>query len=81
MLLQRLGSNGQILNSANLIASNGCVNPTMKAICSAPPVFEPPLGHRLKFRAVMFQGMKSGDEMFMSVKVIGCIHSIDCFVV
>lgn len=53
----------------------------MKSICPQPPTFEPPLGHRFGFRAVMFQGMKSGDEMVMSVKIAGCIDQSDCFVV
>lgn len=79
--LQRIGSTGEILNSATLIKSNGCVNPLMQSICSLLPVFEPPLGYRLGFRAVMFQGMKSGDEMQINVRVIGCINSQDCIVV
>lgn len=76
--LQRIGPNGEILNSATLIQSNGCVNPQMQSICSLPPVFEPPLGYRFGFRAVMFQGMKSGDEMIMNVRLIGCMDHHDC---
>ncbi|XP_031620390.1 uncharacterized protein LOC116338947, partial [Contarinia nasturtii] len=56
--LQRRGSSGEILNSVALIKSNGCINPQMQSVCSVPPVFEPPLGYRFGFRAVMFQGMK-----------------------
>ncbi|XP_037033119.1 uncharacterized protein LOC119072076 isoform X1 [Bradysia coprophila] len=78
--LQRLGPAGDILNSVVLVTSNGCVHPKMRSICPVPPTFEPPLGHRLGFRAVMFQGMKSGDEMVMSVKIAGCIEQSDCFV-
>ncbi|XP_055313280.1 uncharacterized protein LOC129574815 isoform X2 [Sitodiplosis mosellana] len=76
--LQRLGSNGEVLNSATLIKSNGCINPQMNSVCSLPPVFEPPLGYRFGFRAVMFQGMKSGDEMIMTVRVLGCMDHHDC---
>lgn len=76
--LQRVGPNGEVLNSATLIKSNGCINPQMHSICSHPPVFEPPLGHRLSFRAVMFQGMKSGDEMMMTVRIVGCMDHHDC---
>lgn len=79
--LQRLNSNGDILNAAALITSTGCVHPAMRSICPEPPTFEQPLGYRLGFRAVMFQGMKSGDEMVMSVKLLGCIQRADCFVV
>lgn len=79
--LQRHSANGAVLNSANLITSTGCVHPAMQSICPEPPVFEQPLGYRFGFRAVMFQGMKSGDEMVISVKILGCLHQIDCFVV
>lgn len=79
--LQRVGPNGEILNSATLIKSNGCINPQMQSICSVPPVFEPPLGHRFGFRVVMFQGMKSGDEMVMTVRIIGCMDHHDCHLV
>lgn len=78
VILKRIGSNGEILNTAQLIKSNGCINPSMQSICSIQPVFEPPLGYRFGFRAVMFQGMKSGDEMQMSVRIVGCIDSRDC---
>lgn len=79
--LQRLGPSGDILNSVVLVTSSGCVHPKMRSICPLPPTFEPPLGHRLGFRAVMFQGMRSGDEMVMSVKIAGCLEQNDCFVV
>lgn len=79
--LQRIGSNGEVLNTAQLIKSNGCVNPSMQSICPLPPVFEPPLGYRFGFRAVMFQGMKNGDEMQMSVRIVGCVDSRDCLLV
>lgn len=79
--LQRLSPSGEILNSATLIRSDGCVNPTMRTICPFEPVFEPPLGYRIGFRAVMFQGMRSGDEMIMTVRIVGCIDSHDCAIV
>lgn len=79
--MQKAGENGQILSSALLISSNGCVNPVMKTICALPPVFEPPLSYRLGFRAVLFQGMKSGDQMQMSVRMIGCVDPKDCALV
>lgn len=76
--LQRLGQFGQVINSAALITSHGCVHPSMVSICPLPPTFEPPLGHSFRFKAVMFQEMKSGDEMAISVRMIGCIDHIDC---
>jgi len=81
VILQRLAPSGEVVNSAILITTNGCVNPSMRAVCPAAPVFEPPLGHRLAFRAVMFMGMRSGDEMVMSVRVVGCLERKDCNVV
>lgn len=79
--LQRLSPGGDILNSATLIKSDGCVNPAMRLICPIAPVYEPPLSYRIGFRAAMFQGMKSGDEMVMRVRIVGCIDPRDCAVV
>lgn len=76
--MQRVGANGEILNTATLIKSNGCANPKMQSILSLPPVFEHPLGYRFAFRAVMFQGMKSGDEMVMNVRINICMDHHDC---
>lgn len=78
--LERQSPNGNVINTASIITSNGCVNPSMKPICPQPPIFEPPLGHRLGFKAIMFQGMKSGDEIIMNVKVIGCMERGDCLI-
>lgn len=76
--MQRLGSAGETLNTISLVGNSGCINPTMKSICPLPPQYEPPLGQRFGFRAVMFQGMKSGDEVVMSIRVMGCINRNDC---
>lgn len=76
--MQRLGSAGETLNTVSLVANDGCINPTMKSICPHPPQYEPPLGQRFGFRAVMFQGMKSGDEVVMSIRLMGCINRNDC---
>lgn len=76
--MQRLGKSGEVLNTANLVSHNGCINPSMKSVCPLPPQYEPPLGQRFGFRAVMFQGMKSGDEVVMSIRIMGCINRNDC---
>ncbi|KAL5289490.1 hypothetical protein ACFFRR_009546 [Megaselia abdita] len=78
--LQRKSSNGNVQSSINLISSLGCLNPAMKSICPFGPNFDPPLGHRLSFKAVMFQGMRSGDEVVMSIKISGCLDEHDCHV-
>lgn len=79
--LQRLGQFGHVINSATLITSNGCVNPSMISICPQPPKFEPPLAYSFRFKAIMFQEMKSGDEMAISVRMVGCIDYNDCLLV
>lgn len=58
----------------------GCLNPTMKAICPLSPIYDPPLGQKLAFKAVMFQGMRSGDELVMTIKISGCLDEHDCHV-
>lgn len=76
--MQRLGSSGEVLNTVNLVSHNGCINPSMKSVCTLPPQYEPPLGQRFGFKAVMFQGMKSGDEVVMSIRILGCVNRNDC---
>lgn len=76
--MQRIGGNGEVLNAISLVTTPGCINPAMRSICPVAPVFEPPLGHRFGFKAIMFQGMKSGDEVVMSVRIQGCVHRNDC---
>lgn len=78
--LQRLSADGRIVQAASLLDADGCVPAAMRAVCEAP-VFEAPLGHRMAFRAVLFDGMRSGDEMVLSVRVVGCLRRSDCAVV
>ncbi|XP_037941001.1 uncharacterized protein LOC119673955 [Teleopsis dalmanni] len=78
--LQRIAPSGELLNLANLITTNGCVNPSMQSICTQPPVYDPPLGHKLAFKAVMFQGMRSGDEVVMTMRIHGCLEQHDCYI-
>ncbi|KAH8297009.1 hypothetical protein KR044_003318 [Drosophila immigrans] len=76
--LQRLSPVGEVLNSAQLITSSGCLNPAMQSICAHEPNFEPPLGQRLHFRSIMFPGMLSGDLLVMSMRITGCLDHEDC---
>ncbi|EDS34834.1 conserved hypothetical protein [Culex quinquefasciatus] len=76
----RLSASGTVLNSATLVTTNGCLNPSMKAVCPAAPVLETPLSYRLGLRAAMFQGMRSGDEMVLRVRVVGCVDRRECTV-
>ncbi|XP_055844653.1 uncharacterized protein LOC129911042 [Episyrphus balteatus] len=78
--LQLISGTGDLTRSVNLITSHGCVNPSMRSICPQIPIFEPPLGHRFQFKAVMFQEMRSGEEMVLSMKVTGCLEQNDCLI-
>ncbi|XP_049547432.1 uncharacterized protein LOC125958245 [Anopheles darlingi] len=80
VVMQRLSPTGTVLNSASLVTAGGCLNPLMRAISPLAPVFEAPLGYRLGFRAAMFQGMRSGDEMILRVRIIGCVDRRECLV-
>uniref|UniRef100_A0A182SS35 ZP domain-containing protein n=1 Tax=Anopheles maculatus TaxID=74869 RepID=A0A182SS35_9DIPT len=80
VVMQRLSPTGTVLNSASLVNTNGCLNPLMRAISPVAPVFEAPLGYRLGFRAAMFQGMRSGDEMILRVRIVGCVDRRECLV-
>lgn len=52
----------------------------MRSVCPHEPIFEPPLGYKFGFKAFMFQGMKSGDELVMNVKLNGCLYKRDCVI-
>ncbi|XP_004517821.1 uncharacterized protein LOC101451116 [Ceratitis capitata] len=78
--VQRISPTGELLNNVALITSRGCINPSMQSVCSQPPSYDPPLGHRLSFKAVMFQGMRSGDELVLSMRITGCLEARDCHV-
>lgn len=81
VIMQRQSPTGNVLNSVTLVTTNGCLNPTMRAISPLAPVSESPLNYRLAFRAAMFQGMRSGDEMVMRVRIVGCVDRRECAVV
>ncbi|XP_028896803.2 uncharacterized protein LOC105213277 [Zeugodacus cucurbitae] len=78
--VQRISPTGELLNNVALITSRGCINPSMQSVCAQPPSYDPPLGHRLNFKAVMFQGMRSGDELVLSMRITGCLEERDCHV-
>ncbi|XP_017493153.1 PREDICTED: uncharacterized protein LOC108381247, partial [Rhagoletis zephyria] len=78
--VERVSPSGELLNNVALITPRGCINPSMQSICTQPPSFDPPLGHRLNFKAVMFQGMRSGDELVISMRITGCLEARDCHV-
>ncbi|XP_018796713.1 PREDICTED: uncharacterized protein LOC108973722 [Bactrocera latifrons] len=78
--VQRISATGELLNNVALVTKQGCINPSMQSVCTQPPSYDPPLGHRLTFKAVMFQGMRSGDELVLSMRITGCLEERDCHV-
>nr|XP_023013806.1 uncharacterized protein LOC111503676 [Leptinotarsa decemlineata] len=70
-------SNSQ--KSLTLVEENGCRSPGMKLICPFQPRQLSPLDTMLHFRAFLFQDSQRGDDMVLSVKMLGCLHSQDCF--
>ena len=78
--LQRVSPSGEILNNVQLVTSLGCLNPSMQGVCTQAPSYDPPLGYKLPFKAVMFQGMRSGEDVIMSMRITGCLEYNDCFI-
>lgn len=79
VLVHHVSNSGQVQQRAlTLVDSAGCRDIRMKAVCPDNPVQSSPLVSTLALRAFMFQGMASGDEMVMSVRMIACLHYEDC---
>lgn len=66
-------------DSVILVDNLGCRVPAMKSVCPEQPKRISPLTISLPFRAFMFQGSNSGDEMVLSVRMQGCLQYDDCF--
>lgn len=79
VLMRRLlpqGRSGQ--DSVTLIDALGCRIPAMRTVCPEQPKQIDHLTTTLTFRAFMFQGANSGDEMILSVRMLGCLQPEDC---
>lgn len=76
--------NGQALqdtkNTAELVFSNGCRNPSYRPLAPFNPWRDSSNGLIINFdfRVFMFQEMLSGDSIMISAKVIACVEEIDC---
>ena len=76
--------NGQALedakNTAELVFSNGCRNPSYRPLAPFNPWRDSSNGliNNFDFRVFMFQEMLSGDSIMISAKVIACVEEIDC---
>lgn len=79
VLVHHVSHSAQVQQRAlTLVDSAGCRDIRMKAVCPDNPAQTSPLVSTLALRAFMFQGMASGDEMVMSVRMIACLHYEDC---
>ncbi|XP_076305452.1 uncharacterized protein LOC143222628 [Tachypleus tridentatus] len=65
---------------AFLVFSDGCRNPTFKAIAPNHPYRDAskPLEVNFNFKAFMFDDMKDGDVLRISARVVACVESADC---
>ncbi|XP_022243379.1 uncharacterized protein LOC106460564 [Limulus polyphemus] len=65
---------------AFLVFSDGCRNPTFKAIAPNHPYRDAskPLEVNFNFKAFMFDDMKDGDVLRISARVVACIEATDC---
>lgn len=72
-------SNKSQSRSVVLVDNTGCRDARMRSVCPDNPLQVAPLVTTLAVKAFMFQGMDSGDEMIMSVRMIGCLLQEDCF--
>ncbi|XP_047359130.1 uncharacterized protein LOC124952786 isoform X1 [Vespa velutina] len=68
----------KIMNSLWILDTNGCLNPDVRKICSREQYRISPLETYLIFQAFMFENMKENDEIFLTVKVTGCLEGPDC---
>lgn len=79
VIMRRLLPQGRLSQeSATIIDSLGCRVAAMKSVCPEQPRQLDPLTTTLTFRAFMFQGSNSGDEMVLSVRMYGCLQQEDC---
>nr|XP_050858195.1 uncharacterized protein LOC127067401 isoform X1 [Vespula vulgaris]XP_050858196.1 uncharacterized protein LOC127067401 isoform X1 [Vespula vulgaris]XP_050858197.1 uncharacterized protein LOC127067401 isoform X1 [Vespula vulgaris]XP_050858198.1 uncharacterized protein LOC127067401 isoform X1 [Vespula vulgaris] len=68
----------KIMNSLWILDTNGCLNPDVRKICSREQYRISPLETYLIFQAFMFENMRENDEIFLTVKVTGCLEGADC---
>ena len=76
--------NGKALNgdsdTANIVLSNGCRNPSYRALARRNPSRDTAnaLINNFDFRVFMFQSMSSGDSIMITAKVVACVEETDC---
>lgn len=65
--------------SLTLVEENGCRSSGIRSICPFQPRQLTPLDNILQFRAFLFQDSARGDDMVLSVRMLGCLNAQDCF--
>lgn len=70
-------SNSQ--KSLTLVEDNGCRSAGIRNVCPFQPKQITPLDNVLHFRAFLFQNSARGDDMVLSVRMLGCLNAQDCF--
>lgn len=67
-------------DTAQLVYSDGCRNPTYKTLAPSNPWRDAGNGliNNFDFRVFMFQEMINGDAIMISAKVMACVEEIDC---
>ncbi|XP_075225478.1 uncharacterized protein LOC142326717 [Lycorma delicatula] len=70
-----------VVDSISLVDLNGCRNPNMINISPWHPIVDPQndLIVTFLFRVFMFDGMKEGDELIISVQLVACILKHHCY--
>ncbi|KYM96747.1 PREDICTED: uncharacterized protein LOC108779019 [Cyphomyrmex costatus] len=68
----------KIVNSLWILDKDGCLNPDVHEICPREQYAMSPLESYLIFQAFMFESMKETDEIFLTVKAMACVESVDC---
>lgn len=68
----------KIVNSLLILDKDGCLNPDVHEICPREQYAMSPLESYVIFQAFMFEGMKETDEIFLTVKAMACVESVDC---
>ncbi|KAG5893031.1 hypothetical protein JTB14_026583 [Gonioctena quinquepunctata] len=70
-------SNSQ--RALTLVEENGCRSAGIRTICPFQPRQLTSLDNMLHFRAFLFQESSKGDDMVLSVRMLGCLNPQDCF--
>lgn len=75
---QKPSKRNENVKSMTVLDSNGCVDPEVLEICPLDQYKISAMENYLQFESFMFDGMRENDEMWLSVRAIGCLENQDC---